>query len=115
MLSLELCRCPSDMFLSSRPRTVPDWQPRSILLVMIEARSVNFENTNNLRDSSQFSRRRPFMYLNSCTPSGQSRVNRVAQLRADGVHCRESAGTGPVNLKVLVLDECCLGRSPWTN
>ena len=28
----------------------------------------------------------------------------------DGVHCRESAGTGPVNLKV-VPNGCCLGRS----
>ena len=27
---------------------------------------------------------------------------------------RESAGTGPVNLEV-VPNECCLGRSPWTN
>ena len=35
-------------------------------------------------------------------------------LRTVGVHCRESAGTGPVNLKV-VPNECCLGRSPWTN
>ena len=34
-------------------------------------------------------------------PSGQSRVNRVAQLRTDGVHCRESAGTGPVVLQVV--------------
>ena len=33
--------------------------------------------------------------------SGQSRVYRVTQLRADGVHFRESAGTGPVNLKVV--------------
>ena len=48
------------------------------------------------------------------TPSGQSRVYRVTQLRTDGVHCREFAGTGPVNLKV-VPNECCLGRSPWTN
>ncbi|CAN0136596.1 unnamed protein product [Ascophyllum nodosum] len=39
---------------------------------------------------------------------------RVTQLRTDGVHCRESDGTGPVNLKV-VPNECCLGRSPWTN
>ena len=45
------------------------------------------------------------------TPSGQSRVYRVTQLRTDGVHCRESAGTGPVNLKVAP-NECCLGRSP---
>ena len=41
-------------------------------------------------------------------PSGQSLVYRVTQLRTDGVHCREeSAGTGPVNLKV-VPNECCL-------
>ena len=38
----------------------------------------------------------------------------TTQLRTDGVHCRESAGTGPVNLKV-VPEGCCLGRSPWTN
>ena len=43
MLSLELCRCSSDIFLSSRPRT-PDWQPR-ILLGMVEARSINVKNT----------------------------------------------------------------------
>ena len=47
-----------------------------------------------------------FIY-NRHTPSGQSRVYRVTQLRTDGVHCRESAGTGPVNLKV-VPNECCL-------
>ena len=45
--------------------------------------------------------------LNRHTPSGQSRVYRVTQLRTDDVHCRESAGTGPVNLKV-VPNECCL-------
>ena len=48
--------------------------------------------------------------LNRHTPSGQSRVYRVTtQLRTNGVHCRESAGIGPVNLKV-VPNECCLGR-----
>ena len=36
---------------------------------------------------------------NRHTPSGQSRVYRVTQLRTDGVHCRESADTGPVNLQ----------------
>ena len=51
---------------------------------------------------------------NRHTPSGQSRDYRVTQLRTDGVHCRESAGTGPVNIKV-VPNECCLGRSPCTN
>ena len=35
------------------------------------------------------------------TPSGQSRVYRVTQLRTDCVHCRESVGTGPVLLKVV--------------
>ena len=67
-----------------------------------------------LRDSSRVPRRRPFLYLNRHTPSGQSRVYRVTQLRTDGVHCQESAGTGPVNLKV-VPNECCLSWSPWTN
>ena len=51
---------------------------------------------------------------NRHTPSGQSRVYRVTQLRTGGVHCRESAGTGPVNLQVIP-NECCLGRSPWTS
>ena len=37
------------------------------------------------------------------TPSGQSRVYRVTQLRTDGVHCRESAGTGPVNERSELL------------
>ena len=54
-----------------------------------------------LWDISQFPRRCPFIYLNRRTPSGQSRVHRVTQLRTDGVHCRESAGTGPVVLKVV--------------
>ena len=53
------------------------------------------------RDSSRFLRWRPFIYLNRHTPLGQSRVNRVTQLRTDGVHCRESAGTAPVELKVV--------------
>ena len=49
------------------------------------------------------------VYLNRHTPSGQSRVYRVTQLRADDVHYRESAGTGPVNLKV-VPNGCGLGK-----
>ena len=35
--------------------------------------------------------------------SGHSRVYRVTQLRTNGVHCRESAGTGPVVLKVVLV------------
>ena len=54
------------------------------------------------RDSSRFPRRRPFIYLNRHTPSGQYRVYRLTQLRTNGVHCREVAGTGPVVLKVIV-------------
>ena len=54
-----------------------------------------------------------FIY-NRQTSLGQSRVDRVTQFRTDVVHCQESAGTGPVNLKVDP-NECCLGRSPWTN
>ena len=50
-----------------------------------------------------------FIY-NRHTPSGRSRVHRVTQLSTNGVHCRESDGTEPVNLKV-VPNECCLGRS----
>ena len=34
-------------------------------------------------------------------PSGHSRVYRIAQLRADGVHWQESAGAVPVVLKVV--------------
>ena len=51
---------------------------------------------------------------NRHTSSGQSRVYRVTQLRTDGVHRREPAGTGPVNLKV-VPNECCFGRAVTMN
>ena len=33
--------------------------------------------------------------------SGYSQVYRVTQLHIDGVHCRESTGTGPVVLQVV--------------
>ena len=47
-----------------------------------------------------------FIY-NRQTPSGQSRVYRVTQLRIDdGVDSRESAGTVPVNLKVVPNGFC---------
>ena len=67
-----------------------------------------------LRNSSRVSRQRLFICSTRPTPSGQSRVYRVTQLRTDGVHRQESADPGPVNLEV-VPNECCLGRSPWTN
>ena len=46
-------------------------------------------------------------------PSGQSRVYRVTQMRTDGVDCRESAGTGPVNLKVVPVTGAAFA-SLWT-
>ena len=55
-----------------------------------------------------------FIYNRHDTPSSQSRVYRVTQLRTDGVHCRESAGTEPVNLKVVPNGWAALARSPWT-
>ena len=51
------------------------------------------------RDSSRVPRRR--LYRHNTPPLGQSRVCRVTQLRTDDLHCRESAGTGPVVLKVV--------------
>ena len=59
------------------------------------------ESGTHSRDSFRFPRRRLFIYLNRHTPSGQSRVYRVTQSRTDGVHCRESAGTGPVVLELV--------------
>ena len=50
------------------------------------------ESDAYLRDSSRVPRRRPFIYFYRQTPSGQSRLYRVTQLRTDGVHRRESAG-----------------------
>ena len=41
------------------------------------------------------------IYLYRQPPSGQSRIHQVVQLRTDGVHGRESAGIGPIVLKVV--------------
>ena len=59
------------------------------------------------RDSSRFPRRRIFN-----TPSGQSRVYRVAQLHTDDVHCRASAGTGPEALKVVPVTDAVFVNAP---
>ena len=48
------------------------------------------------------------MYLYRHPPSGQSRVYQVTQLRTDGVHYRESAGTGPVVLEVVPVTGAAL-------
>ena len=40
-------------------------------------------------------------FFNCHTPSGHPRIYWFTQMRTDGVHCRESAGTGPVVLKLI--------------
>ena len=62
---------------------------------------IQAESGADSRDSFRFPRRRPFICLNRDTPSGQSPVYRVTQLRTDGVHRRESADIGPVIFKVV--------------
>ena len=60
------------------------------------------------RDFSRFPWRRPFIYLIRHTPSGQCRIYRVAQFRTNDVHCQESAGTGPVVLKVVPVTSAAI-------
>ena len=67
------------------------------------------ESDSYLWDSSLVPRRRPFFYLNRHMSSGQSRVYWVTRLLTDGVHCRESAGTGPVNLRVVPVKGADIG------
>ena len=62
---------------------------------------------------SRFPRRRPFIYLHRHTPSGQSRVYQATQLHTDGVPCRESAGTGPVVLKVVPVTGAVFSIILW--
>ena len=66
-----------------------------------------------LRDSSRVPRRRPFIYFKPPYAIGSVPSISGREIAFDGVHYRESAGTGPVNLKVAP-NVCCLGRSPWT-
>ena len=55
------------------------------------------------------------IYLNRHTPLGQCRLYRVTQLRTNDVHCRESAGTGPVVLKVVpVTGAVCANGITWS-
>ena len=76
------------------------WQSRPALTCSFSILS-QAESGAYSRDPSRFPRRRPFIYLNRHTSSGQSRVNRVTQFRIDGNRCRESADTEPVNLKAV--------------
>ena len=76
----------------------------SLLIIHTQAESGAYS-----RDSSRFPLRRPSIYLNLHTPSGQFRVYRDTQLRTDGVNCRESAGTEPVVLEVLPVTGAAFG------
>ena len=60
-------------------------------------------------DSSRFPRRRPH---SPSTAIWSARVYRVMQLRTDGVHRRESAGTGPVVLNVIQLTGSACSGNP---
>ena len=70
----------------------------SLLILHTQAESGAYS-----RDSYRFPRRRPFIYLDHHTPSGQCRLYRVTQLCTNDVHCRESAGKGPVVLEIVPL------------
>ena len=74
---------------------------------------TNAESGAYSRYSSRVPRRRPYFFFQHHTPSGQSRVYRVTQLRTDYVHCRESVGTGPVVLKVVRVTGAAFASS-WT-
>ena len=47
--------------------------------------------------------------------SGQFQVNRVAQLRVDGVHCQESTGTGSEAFKAVPVTTCAAFSSITMN
>ena len=87
--------------------------PSCVSLLILHTRA---EAGAYLRDFSRVPRWRPFIYLDHHTPSGQSRVNRVKHLRTDGVHCLESASTGPVVLKVVpAMDAAFAGHHGLIN
>ena len=81
----------------------------SLLIVYTQAGSGAYS-----RNPSRFPRRRPLIYLDHHTPLGQFRLHRVTQLRTNDVYCRESAGTGPVVLKIIPVTGVAF-ESPWTN
>ena len=62
---------------------------------------INHQSGAYSQNSSRLPRRRPHIFFNRHTLVGQSGVYLATQLRVNGVYCRESAGTGPVGLKVV--------------
>ena len=96
----------AQMVLRARSRETGLVVPSRVSLLILHTQA---ESGSYSRDSSRFPRQHPFIYLNDHMPSGQSRVYRVTQLRTVGIHCRESAGTGPVVLKVVPVTGAALG------
>ena len=65
------------------------------------------------RDSSRIPRRRPFVYLNRHTPSGQTRIYRVTQLRIDGVQLKPVFSTCPLHTNSGYGKERRILIGPW--
>ena len=61
-------------------------------------------------DSSRFPQRGSQICCQS--PSGQSRIYQVTPWCAEGVHCRESSGIGPVVLKVVRVRGAAYSGNP---
>ena len=78
---------------------------------------VNPLNTYPQAESDAYSRVLPLSaaasnFLYRQPPTGPSRLYRVTQLRTDGVHCRESASTGPVVLNVVPVTGAAYSGNP---
>ena len=98
--------------LRVRSRETDSTVPFSVSLLILH---TSAESGAFSREFSRFPRRRPFIYISRHTPSGQSRVYRVTELRTDGVHCRQSVDTGAVVVLRVVPVAGAASASPWTN
>ena len=106
---------PNECCLGRSPWThsyVPLSFPHPLLVWSGHVESTGCKNGPECEKQQFFSKIFRFKAIRAIGPVPS--IYRVTQLRTNGAHCRESAGTGPLNLKV-VPNECCLGRSPWTN
>ena len=91
------------------------WERKATVFYVFNSVLVDFEGTfgGYQWDSYRCSRRRPYIFASTIYHRVRSRVYRVTQLRTDGVHCRESVGTGLVALKVVRVTSPAFA-SPWT-
>ena len=92
MLSLEPCRCSSDLFLSSsRPRT-GCWQPR-ILLGMVEARSVDDVKSTHTCGTRQLRSQGP-LPVHAHRTEGATRSEGRKRANGGGIGVRGGIGDG---------------------